>query len=178
LNISSQVLGRAGARRAEADLARIGAAQRHQVLHRPGRLVLVADQQVGRDADQHDRREVAVGVVVHLRKQRRGDRMAVDVRHHQRRAVGRLLGGVVGGDHAGGAGPVLHDDLRLPHLAELLADHAGQDVGAAAGRKADHDANRPARQGLGLDHGCGHQCRRADGESPTLNHLSVSGLLL
>src|SRR5664279_6457266 len=53
------------------------------------------------------------------------------------RVVGQKLGmmwnqQVIVENRAGDAGPVLDDDLLVPHHAELLADDAGQRVGAAA----------------------------------------------
>ena len=105
----------------------------------------VGDQQVGRDADQHDRHEVALDVVAQLRLQARRQAVAVDVRHQQRRAVARLLRLVFGGEHAGDAGPGLDDDLLVPHRRQLGGDDAGQRVGAAAGRKADDDPHRRVR---------------------------------
>ncbi len=107
-----------------------------------------ADQQVRRHADQHDRHEIALGVVAQLRLQARRERMAVDVRHQQHAAVARLGRDIVGREHAGDAGLGLDDDLLVPHHAELLADDAGQRIGAAAGRKADDDAHRAVRPGL------------------------------
>ena len=57
---------------------------------------------------------------------------------HQRVAVGRALGGA--GD-AGHAGAVLDDHLLAPDLGELFADGACEDVGNAAGRDRDDDAD-------------------------------------
>jgi hypothetical protein len=49
-HLQRQVLRAAVAGGPEADLARIGLAQGHEVLHGLGRLLRVADQEVGRDA--------------------------------------------------------------------------------------------------------------------------------
>ena len=68
-----QVLRRSVAGRAKADLAGVLAAQFHHVLDSARRLLSVADQQVRRDADQHDRGEVIFNAAGHLRRQRRGD---------------------------------------------------------------------------------------------------------
>ena len=118
---------------------------------RARRFVGVGDQQVGRDADQHDGHEVALDAVVQLGLQAGRERVTVDVCHQQRAAVARLLGDVVGRQHAGHAGLVLDDDLLVPHLRELDRQHARQRIGAAAGREADDDADRAARPDLRED---------------------------
>ena len=168
-----QMLGRACPRGTEADVAGIGAALLDDAFDGARDLLVVPDQQVGRDADQADRRKVLVGVVIHLREQRRRDRVAVDVRHDQRVAVARLVRHVVSSDHACGARPVLDQHRGFPHLAELLADDAREDVSAAARGKPDDDADRSARKALGPDHRCGQQRRRARRENPSLYHCAL-----
>ena len=143
-----QVLRRAGTGRAEADFAGILFAQLNHILDRARGLLFIADKQIGRDANQHQRREIALDVIANVRQQRRPDRMAVDVRHQQGSAVRRLFGHVVGSDHAGGTGLVFHHDRNVPHRGELLAYHPRENIGTAARRKADDDAYRPCRQGL------------------------------
>ena len=46
-----------------------------------------------------------------------------------------------GGEHAARAGPVLHDDLLPYRLRELLGEKARREIGRAAGREADENAN-------------------------------------
>ena len=120
LNISSARCCAEPAPADPKDLARLRLALRDDVAHRL-RFVRMADQQVRRHADEDDRHEVALDDVVQLRLQARRERVAVDVRHQQHRAVARLLGDVVGGEHAGDAGLVLDDHLLLPHLGQLGA---------------------------------------------------------
>ena len=69
-------------------------------------------------------------------------------RHHaaradeQRVAVVRLVHHVFGGDPSAGAGLVLVDDRLAEDFGQLVADEAGEDVVAAAGRERDDDADR------------------------------------
>ena len=68
--------------------------------------------------------------------------------HHQRLAVGRQLRQLRRRERAVGAGPVLDDHRLVPGLLQLLADVARDDVGGAAGRKADQDLDRAVRVAL------------------------------
>ena len=65
-------------------------------------------------------------------------RVAVRRRSHDR----------LGADIAAGARPVLDDEWLPEPLRQPLTDQARDDVGRAAGRKADDDAHRPRRIGL------------------------------
>ena len=51
-------------------------------------------------------------------------------------------------DIAAGARPVLDDEWLTEPLRQPLSDQARDDVGRAAGGKADDDAHRPRRIGL------------------------------
>ena len=62
--------------------------------------------------------------------------------HQQRVAVGRRLMNRRGGDDAIRARPVVHHHRGVPDHAQLVRNDAGQQVGGAARRKSDHDANR------------------------------------
>ncbi len=66
----------------------------------------------------------------------------------QRIAVRRRAHDRLGGDIAAGARPVFDDELLAEPLRQPLADQARDDVGRAAGGKADDDAHRPRRIGL------------------------------
>ena len=57
-------------------------------------------------------------------------------------AVRRLLGDIVDGDVAAGAGAVLDHHVLAEQLAERRADDARRGVGAAAGLEADHGGDR------------------------------------
>ena len=107
--------------------------------------------------DQHERRlhhqrqrdQVGHRVVGKILVERDVDRHGRARRHHQRVAVRRRLGDRARRDDAAGARPVLdHEGLAEP-LLELLPEHAGEDVGAAAGRERNHDGDRPRRIILG-----------------------------
>ncbi len=89
------------------------------------------DRQVGRDARcALQRRE----------RRRRADIERVAVRRGLRRGAHR--------DRAAGAGLVDDDGLLAPHLGEAVGHQPRRDVGGAAGRRVDDDADRLVRIGL------------------------------
>src|SRR6516164_1064445 len=63
-------------------------------------------------------------------------------------AVGGRTHDRLGADVARSARPVLDDEWLAEALGQPLTDQAREDVGRAAGRKADDDAHRPRRIGL------------------------------
>src|SRR5262245_27244177 len=63
-------------------------------------------------------------------------------------AVGGGTHDRLGADVARSARPVLNDEWLAEALGQPLTDQAREDVGRAAGRKADDDANRPRRIGV------------------------------
>src|SRR5215468_6526441 len=63
----------------------------------------------------------------------------------QRMAVGRCTRHGLGGDLPLGARSVLDDEWLAETLRQPLTNQAREDVGWAAGRKADHDADRSRR---------------------------------
>ena len=83
-----------------------------------------------------------VDVELEFLVERRRDRERGLAADHDGVAVGRRLGDLLGGDQSAGAGPVLDHEALAGRLGELLRDHARRDVGAAAGREADHDLDR------------------------------------
>ena len=100
-------------------------------------------QHVRHPRDAGDRREVADRVVRHLGVQPRVDGVRGDRAHHDRRAVGRGLGGDVGAEVAAGAGPVVDED-DAEAVLDLLGQRAGDDVERAAGRIGHDEAERLA----------------------------------
>src|SRR5258706_471447 len=67
-------------------------------------------------------------------------------RHDQQRvAVLWRVGDEFAADDATGATAVLNDDLPAQPVAEMLADHAADDVVDAAGRKRNDQPHRPVR---------------------------------
>jgi hypothetical protein len=90
----------------------------------------------------------------------------------QRVAVGRRVHHLLRGDVAAGAGLVLDDHRLADRGLHLLGDQAGHDVGGAAGREGDDDANglvwegrqagqRPCKSGKK------DQCETRHGKSPS-----------
>ena len=63
----------------------------------------------------------------------------VSVDQEQRVAVGRSAHDRLGGDIAAGTWPVLDDELLAEPLRQPLAHQTRDDVGRAAGAKADDD---------------------------------------
>ena len=94
-------------------------------------------QDVGLRADQADRDEILLGVVVQLLVERGVGGEDAVVAHQQRVAVGRRARDLLGGDVAAGAGPVLDDERLVQDFVEPLADDARQHVARAAGREGD-----------------------------------------
>ena len=92
--------------------------------------------------------------VVHLERH-----LLVDMRIHRDQRIGTEQPGVAvgrgardlgGAEVAAGAGLVVDDDRLLQRDLHLLGRLAHDDVARPAGRKRQHDANRPLRPGTGL----------------------------
>src|SRR5262249_26840154 len=66
----------------------------------------------------------------------------------QRVAVGRRLRHDFGGDVTAGAGAVVGDHRDTELLRHLVGDEPRREIARAAGRIANHDANRLRREGL------------------------------
>ena len=97
--------------------------------------------------DARDRRDVADEIEIELVVERRVDRVR-RADQEERVAVRRRAHDRLGGDIAAGARPVLDDEWLAEPLRQPLTDQAREDVGRAAGGKADDDAHRPRRIGL------------------------------
>ncbi|MNS71989.1 hypothetical protein D3C72_1053850 [compost metagenome] len=147
------MVGAAHASHGDAQLARLGLRQRHQLAQVGDAKVRARHQDQRRTGDQRDRREVLDGVERLLLEQRRIDGVA-GVAQQQRAAIGVRLGHGNGRDIAGRAAPVL-DDKGMPEpLLQLRRERARDDVGTAARRGADEDfrdGRRRARQTRGQD---------------------------
>ena len=76
------------------------------------------------------------------------DRQIAQRAHEQRVAVGRGFGREFGADHTLRTGAVVDHYLSAQRFAELGRNHARHDVGAAAGREGDDDADRLGRKRL------------------------------
>ncbi|MNR02081.1 hypothetical protein D3C85_1179210 [compost metagenome] len=101
-----------------------------------GGQVAVDGHHVGRASDRADRRQLPehlfrrTSVVAHRRDQSR---------EQQDAAVLGAVGGVIGAQHAAGAGLVLDDDRTLERAFQRGRDDTAQHVGAAAGRERHDD---------------------------------------
>jgi hypothetical protein len=108
--------------------------------------------------DQHQRRnaghghagEISGRIDGELAIQRGRDRERGLCAHHQRVSIGRRFRHCFGGDHAAGAGTILHHHRLTQSLAQLLRQNARGDVGAAAGGEAHDDLDWPVRIRCGL----------------------------
>ena len=159
--LGCDVLRAAGARRRIAQRRRRAAHQREQLLHAARRHVRREHQHVRHHHDQADRLHVLQRVVGELDEVRR-DRLRGVRGDEQRMAIGRRLGGDICGDGVRGAGAVLDDERLLQAVGELVGEHARDDVGAAAGRSADHDAHRLGRVRLRERRAAGHHEAKQD----------------
>ncbi len=100
----------------------------------------MGDQHLRRGADQRDRHEVLHRIVARLGIDGRIDA----VRHvgvEQRVAVGRRPRDDLRAQHAGGARPVVDDQVVAADLLELLRHQPPGEVGAAARRIGHHEAD-------------------------------------
>ena len=148
--LDGQVRHAADARRRVLQEAGLGFHRRDQILDAAIRRVARHHQHVGHHAYEADRLQVLQRIELQL-QQVRGHGLAGVGGQQQRGAIGRGARGQLGGDGVRRAGAVLDHDVLLQRRRELVGEHAGQDVGAAAGRCADHDAQRlvEARRLLG-----------------------------
>src|SRR5215831_17969875 len=103
--------------------------------------------EVGHDNNAGDRRDVADEIEVELLIKRRVHRVR-RMDEEERIAIGYRTHDGLRGDISAGARSVLDDKLLAEPLRQPLADQARDDVGAAAGGKADDDAHRPRRISL------------------------------
>jgi hypothetical protein len=137
------------------ELAGILLRERDQLLERARRHARVQHEDVRRDGELRDRREIALDVVARLLVERhvRGVGAAAD---EQRVAVGRRARDVFRRDVAAAAGPVLDDDGGAQELAQLQRGRPGHEIGAAARQVAGDHANRFL--GIRLLGGGGRRC--------------------
>ena len=122
-----------------------------------GDLVGIDDEDVGQGRDQRNRCEGGIGIERQLLVERRVDRVGADRAHAQRVAVRRGARHLGGAKVAAGARLVFDQEALAQRLVQLVADHAGEGVGVAAGGERNDDCDRfvgiagrlgmPARQG-------------------------------
>ncbi len=173
ISIASCVV-RAGARRGVVQLARLRLHQRDEILERIRLDAGMHHQQVGRGCDQRHRHEILDRVVLDAGVRRRRDHVGAGGAHGERVAVGRGAGRDLGADRAAGAAAVVDDHLLAEALGELLPDQARDDVGRAARRERDDQADRLGRIGA-LRNGSGGQAWRA--ERPQAEYALVTSCL-
>ena len=107
-----------------------------------GRRGRVGGEELRQRADQGHAAQVALGVERQLGVERLVDRVAVEG-EADGVAVRQRLGDVLGGDGATGAGAVFHQHRLLENFGQARVECAGNRIGAAAGGKADDQADRP-----------------------------------
>ena len=140
--LAGEMLHGAGAGRRVLQLARPRLRQCDEFLDRSDRHRRMHHQQVGADGGKRYRGKIFLCVVWQLADQRRQDGDRRDVRHHDGVTVGCGPRQEFRRKLAAGAAAVVDDDLLAERFTEFLRDDAADDVGAAAGRKADHHADR------------------------------------
>ena len=144
-DFACQVVQRAVAGRGVGDLPRFFFGQPNQILQVVHGGILRHHDGVGDPRQQGDGREPGGGVVGQLVVGAGADGKRPAGNHHQGVTVGRGLMHHVGGDGAARAAAVI-DHHRLPPCGrELRAQDARENVGRAAGRKADNNADRLGR---------------------------------
>ncbi|MCY1235937.1 hypothetical protein D9M72_485680 [compost metagenome] len=143
-----QVVGRAHARGTKRDALGVLARVIDQFADILRREVLVHQQHVGVVGDQADVGEVLDRVEVDRPLNQRGHGHGGTRDEVQRVAVGRCLGGYVGGDRAAGARAVVHHHRLLEHAAQLLGVDARGGVDRAARGIAHQQLDRPRRVGI------------------------------
>src|ERR1700704_7070376 len=111
-----------------------------------------------------DRRRVSHETEIELIGEQIGDRVSRNDQKERMAVGGRTRDGL-GGDIARGARPVLDDEWLAEALRQPLTEQAREDVGRAAGGKANHDAYWP--RGIGL--------RRSDLRPSDLRHRQHRG---
>ena len=120
----------------------------------------------GDSRELRDRREIPDRIEADARVETRA-RDEIRRGEEQRVAVGRRVRDELGADVAGGAGPIVRDDLLAEALAELLRDDAADGVRRAARRLRNDEADRAARGYAVRRRRCERAVTCGDGEQPT-----------
>jgi hypothetical protein len=119
-------------------------------------------------------RDIAQEVVIELLIKRgvNGIRRGDD---EERVAIGGGVGDIGGRQIAARAGAIFHHDRLTELLRQRLREDAGDDVGPAAGRKADDDVDGPRRIGVG-EGGLDQRGKRRSGQGPLQKNSSRQSL--
>ena len=143
-HLAHQVRLAAGAKGAIGHLAALRI--RGQLFQVLGRCVGTDHQRQRHVSDRRHRHEVALHVVRQRGEQHRVEHEGRVVGEKQRVAVCWRLGNGIGTDGGVGTGAVLDHDRLAQGLGELLAHAPTDDVGGAAWRVRDDDADRLGRE--------------------------------
>ncbi|MCY1531947.1 hypothetical protein D9M68_671870 [compost metagenome] len=133
-----------------AVLARVGLQQRDELLQRLGRHLRIYRQHVGHVDQVGDRCEILERVVRILGVGGRVGRHGADRGDAEGVAIRRGLGQRIGADRAAAAAAVFHHHRLAQLAAQAVGDRARDDVGGAAGRERDDQADRLGGVGLRL----------------------------
>ena len=170
--LAREVVRGAGAARAEVERAGLGFREGDELLQVLRRQRRLRDHHVRHRRDQAHRREVLHRVVVDLRVQRRADgERRRD--QHDGVAVGRRPRRRLGADVAAGAAAVLGHHRLAEARRQPLGDQPAEDVGAAAGRERQDEADRARGPGVLRLCQCEGKCKqRRRGAVRMLNILA------
>src|SRR5262249_56537762 len=145
--LARQMGGSSDTTRRHGELAGIGLGISDELGNRFGRNRWIYYHDEGVADDAGDWRDVAEKNEIELVVERRVDRVR-GTYHEERVAVRWRAHDRLGGDIAGSTWPALDDEWLAEALRQPLSHKARDDVGCAAGHKADDDAHRP--RGIGL----------------------------
>ena len=119
-------------------LRRVGFAPGHQLRHSLHRQVRGGDQNEGEAGDHGQRNERLRGVIGQVRIDGRGDGHHPAGAHKERIAVSGLAHDEISRDAPASRRAVLDEELLTKNIGSLGADHAGENVIAAARCKGHH----------------------------------------
>src|SRR5208283_2373879 len=131
------------------ELARFGLGEGDQFVHVACRKRRVRDEDLRNEGDQADRHEVLFDVKRKMFVELRVDRVR-GKREQDRIAVWRRLRDQIGAQDAGGTATVVDDDGLPQQRGKWLGYDARDNVGTAAGRIGNDEANRPIGVALGF----------------------------
>ena len=126
------------------DLMRARVQQRGELLEILHRHARIHGERHRRRRGEAERHEIPKDVERQLRIERRVERMGA--RHEEQRvAIGGRPRHRLGADVAARANAVLDNDLLVPELCPFVGDHAGGEIGRAAGRERHDEVHRLRR---------------------------------
>jgi len=159
---------------AERQLARLRTRRREQIGQRIDRRIGLHQEQVGRRANQRDRREIGERIVGQLVVKVRVERVPGGD-NDQRVAVRRRLGQRLRCNRAARTGAVLDDDCLAPAFGQLIAQRAPDNIDSAAWRERHVNVHRLRRE-IVLRSGHAANRRKCQGQNqhPNPSHFLVS----